>query len=118
MAIILTFYFGGIVKKIVDGLLYDSDNKGNEFIFERYSNCSMGDFHYYEETLYRTKNGNWFLHGNGNAASKYAKPFGDNQSGPGENIIPLSVGQAFKYLSEYCEIDLLEEYFPGLIKEA
>ena len=36
------------------------------------------DLHYFNESLYMTKAGEFFIHAEGGAASKYAKPIGQN----------------------------------------
>lgn len=96
------------MKKIIDGRRYDTSS-ARCLASDRY--LSPRDFHYWEETLYRKTNGEYFLHGEGGPASKYAVSTGQNQWSGGEKLIPLSLEAAQKWGEEHLDGDLYEEIF-------
>ncbi len=67
--------------------------------------------------MYITKNGNFFLAGEGGAFSKYSESYG-NSTGGGSDIIPLTKAEAFEWLEEKEETEVIEEYFSDMITEA
>ena len=80
------------MKKVIRGRLYDTETAK-----EIGSTCGGGensrDFHYWEETLYKKKTGEYFLHCFGGAMSQYGVWHG-NSGGSGEHIKPLSYEEA------------------------
>ena len=93
------------MKKIINGKKYDTETA------KEIASTSGGegprDFHYFEETLYRKKTGEFFLAGHGGPASKYAKSCGLNQWCGGEAITPLTEQEA----KTWCEFALdADEY--------
>lgn len=97
------------MKKIINGKKYDTDTAqkvgwwGAEY--------AVNDFYFYEETLYRKRTGEFFLHGSGNAASKYAKRVEMNTWAGGEEIIPLTYDAAREWAEEHLEVDDYEKVF-------
>lgn len=67
------------MKKVINGKIYNTETaiKVDCYCSDYY--CS--DFNYYDETLYKTKKGNYFLFGSGNALSKYSCSVGNNGRG-------------------------------------
>lgn len=55
------------MRKIINGARYDTDTAKKLGHWESGEDCR--EFSYYEESLYRTKAGKYFIHGAGNAAS-------------------------------------------------
>lgn len=97
------------MKKIVDGKRYDTET-AEEIAY--YSNdLYTTDFGWYEETLYRTKNGNWFIAGEGGAMTGYSRPCGNNGSCGGSDIRPLTNNEAKEWLEGNDEIEALETHF-------
>ena len=96
------------MKKIINGKVYDTETAKK--VASWYSNYARNDFHYYEEELYQKKTGEFFLYGEGNAASPYSKSCGQNEWCGGERIEPLTFKEAQKWAEEhldgedYCEI--------------
>ena len=96
------------MKKIINGKVYDTATAKR--IGEYEPNPYRSDFHYYCETLYQKKTGEFFLHGEGNAASKYSRSCGQNEWCGSEKIIPMTYKEAQKWAEEhldgddYCEI--------------
>lgn len=102
------------MKKIIDGRRYDTSS-AKEMASDSY--MTPRDFHYWRETLYRKMSGEYFLHGVGGPASKYAVSTGQNQWSSGEKIIPLSLEAAQKWAEEHLDGDEYEEIF-GIVDEA
>lgn len=101
------------MKKIINGRRYDTETA--KFLGEdSYSN--WGDFHFWEETLYQKRTGEFFLHGVGGPASKYAETVGQNQWTGGEKIIPLSFDKARNWAEKHLGGDEYEEIF-GPVEE-
>lgn len=100
------------MKKIINGKLYDTDtakrigsDTGNE-----------GSFAYWHEELYVKRTGEYFLYGEGGAASRYAQQIEQNSWSGGEKIIPLSYGAARKWAEDHLDADRYQEVF-GVIEE-
>jgi len=94
------------MKRIIDGKRYDTDTA------KEVANWSNGlgysDFSHCIEELYRTKNGNYFLHGEGGPKSSYAKSCGNNSWGGSCNIIAMTPAAALNWL-ENSELDVPED---------
>lgn len=86
------------MKKIINGKVYDTSTA--ERVGGWNNNCSTSDFGYCSEDLYRKRTGEFFLFGQGNARSRYAKSCGDNEWSGGEKIIPLSYQAAQKWAED------------------
>ena len=96
------------MKKIIKGKVYDTETAKK--VASWYSSYARNDFHYYEEELYQKKTGEFFLYGEGNAASPYSRSCGQNEWCGGEKIVPLTFAEAQEWAEkhldgdEYCEI--------------
>lgn len=96
------------MKKIINGKVYSTETAKK--VASWYSSYARNDFHYYEEELYQKKTGEFFLYGEGNAASPYSKSCGQNERCGGEKIVPLTFAEAQEWAErkldadEYCEI--------------
>ena len=96
------------MKKIIGGKVYSTETAKK--VASWYSSYARNDFHYYEEELYQKKTGEFFLYGEGNAASPYSKSCGQNEWCGGEKIVPLTFAEAQEWAEkhldgdEYCEI--------------
>lgn len=96
------------MKKIINGKVYSTETAKK--VASWYSSYARNDFHYYEEELYQKKTGEFFLYGEGNAASPYSKSCGQNEWCGGEKIVPLTFAEAQEWAEkhldgdEYCEI--------------
>jgi len=104
------------MKKVIDGKVYNTETA--EEIENRDNGCYGGDFHQCEEHLYLTKNGRWFLYGEGGPMSKYSRPEENNGWTGGRAIIPLSESEVIELLEKWNKVDALEKYFPGSLEEA
>lgn len=96
------------MKKIINGKVYDTDTAKK--VASWYSSYARNDFHYYEEELYQKKTGEFFLYGEGNAASPYRRSCGQNEWCGSEKIMPMTFKEAQEWAEEhldgedYCEI--------------
>lgn len=96
------------MKKIINSKVYDTATAKK--VASWYSSYARNDFHYYEEELYQKKTGEFFLYGEGNAASPYSKSCGQNEWCGGEKIVPLTYKEAQEWAEkrldgeDYCAI--------------
>ena len=69
------------------------------------------------ETLYRSRNGNWFLHGKGGALTEYAQQRAETITS-GERIEPMTEDEAL----DWCEIHMaqaaIERHFGHMLEDA
>lgn len=103
------------MRKVINGKLYDT--KTAKEIGSYWNGVSDRDFSYLCETLYRTRKGNYFLHGVGGPMSKYAYYHGNSVSGDSV-IIPLTPTEAYKWAQEYLPGDTVVEFFSDSVEEA
>lgn len=101
------------MKKIINGKRYDTSTAK---MMNSYSYGYPRDFSYWEETLYRKNTGEFFLHGEGGPASRYAEALSGGGWTGGEKIIPLSLEEAQKWAEKYLDGDEYEEIF-GAVEE-
>jgi hypothetical protein len=105
------------MKAIINGKRYDTEK--SEEIARGGNGLSPTDFNHYEETLYRTNKGSWFLVGGGGPASKYAKPVGSGgHSGSSDNFVALTDKEAYQWLEDHGETEALEQYYSDQIEDA
>ena len=102
------------MRKIINKKMYDTDTA--DFVEEFENTPYKNNYQYYIKTLYRKKTGEFFLHGYGNAASKYAEVRADRMRSPGEIIIPLTEDEAKNWVEQYSDVDTYIELF-GEIEE-
>jgi len=65
--------------------------------YDAYSN--PGDFHHWEETLYRTQKGRYFIAGGGGPLSSWGVPISNNGRGGSTGIRALTEAEAL----DWCE---------------
>lgn len=104
------------MRKIIDRKLYDTE-KATRIGGYKYGN--PGDFEQVEEDLYVTKNGRFFLVGEGGPMSEYRTACGSNGWTGGSDIIVLDKKTAEKWAEQHLELDP-EEYasFFGELEDA
>ncbi len=78
------------MKKYINGKKYDTETAQ---AVGSWSNNVLG-FGWIEETLYRKKTGEFFLHGKGGAATGYARSVDGNMRVNGEAIRPMTFDEA------------------------
>lgn len=92
------------MRKIINGKAYDTDTA--TIVGEWDNEVGVTDFTYYHEALYRKRTGEYFIHGEGNAQSKYAvHRYG--MWGSGEAITPLS----YEGARQWAEDKLIAHYY-------
>lgn len=96
------------MKKIINGMRYDTATATEVGYWENTPNT--GNFDCTQETLYLTKRGSWFIHGEGHARSPYASHQG-NMSGWGEDIVPLTPEAALAWLERRGRPEAIEVHF-------
>ena len=99
------------MKKIINGKMYDTETAKR--IGDWNNNCSTTDFNYYMERLFQKKTGEFFLYGEGNAASKYSRSCGQNEWCGSSEIIPL----LFEEAREWAEKKLDADTYIGIFGE-
>lgn len=95
------------MKKIINGRKYDTDTAKR--IGARESG-RVNDFGHIYEALYQKHTGEFFLHGEGGARTKYAKNNGSLYY-DGEDIIPMSVDEAKMFVEQYLDAETYEATF-------
>ena len=104
------------MKKVINGMMYNTETATE---IDYYSNnYYTNDFNYYSETLYKTKKGNYFLYGSGNAMSKYSCSVGNNGRGGSSDIIALTESEAMQWMEEYGDSEIMEKEFAHTLEEA
>lgn len=96
------------MKKVIARKLYDTDTARKVAEREEYG---PGDFKYVVETLYAKRSGAYFLHGRGNAASRYAEQIDANSWRPGERIVPLTFDEAAEWAEDAMDADAWQAEF-------
>lgn len=96
------------MKKIINGARYDTDT-AKKLGFSQ--NSPESDLDWYEEALYRTKSGKYFIHGVGGPRTKYASPRGDGGWCSGEAIVPISEDAARQWAEKKLPADEFEMVF-------
>lgn len=102
------------MKKIINGKVYDTDTA------KALGTWSKGDgwrdFSYREETLYRKKTGEFFLHGEGGPATNYAERVGNAWTG-GSAIVPMEFSEARAWAEEKLGADEYEAIFGAVAED-
>jgi hypothetical protein len=95
------------MKKYINGKKYDTETARE---IGGASHYGKSDYKWYEETLYRKKTGEYFLYGEGHAASPYRERVGD-MWGPGSAIKPLTFDEAREWVEANMSGDEYEAIF-------
>ena len=97
------------MRKIINGKSYDTEKATEVGCWS--NNLSTRDFHHCTETLYRKRTGEYFLHGEGGAMSKYARAIDTNSWSGSEDIKPLTVEEARRWAEKNLDADEYEAEF-------
>lgn len=103
------------MKRIVNGKRYDTDKA--DLVAEA-SHGTPGDFSFYEESLYHTRRGAWFVYGEGGPSSPYSQQVGSGSRGAGSAVVPLEDTEAMRWLEKEGYTSDLEEWFGSQIEDA
>ena len=104
------------MKKVINGKLYDTEKAQRLASWENIQD--IRSFSHMEETLYRKRTGEFFLHGEGEARTRYARQYESNMWGHGEEIVPLTVQAAQKWAEEHLDGDEYEKIFGTVDEES
>jgi hypothetical protein len=97
------------MKRVIDGKVYDTEKSG--LIHEWDNGLPAGDMNYCQEVLYRTKQGTYFLVGDGGAGTSYSRQIGNNLSGDDKWSV-LSEQDALEWLQSHeADADTITTYF-------
>lgn len=99
--------------RIIDGKRYNTETAE---CVASYSHGYPRDFEHFSEDLYRKRNGEFFLLGEGGPMSKYRSYDGNNEWSGGTKLIPLTYEKAQKWAEENLTGDEYESIF-GEIEE-
>ena len=92
------------MKTIINGKMYNTETAKKLMTWD--NGYGVSDLAYCEETLYRKKNGEYFLYGNGNAGSKYAKSIPSSSCyGPGEGFKLLTESEARHLVEKNADVE-------------
>ena len=106
-----------MTTKIINGKRYNTETA--EEVADCYDvGLATGDFHAFDETLYRTQRGAWFILGNGGAMTSYAVSIGNTTSGRSGVIRAIPAADAYEWLEQHNETEALEHHFGDIIENA
>lgn len=94
------------MKKIINGKTYDTEKAAEVFVRDN-GVSGIGSI---KETLYRKRTGEFFLHGEGGADTKYAEQDGSAWKA-GSAITPMSFNEAKEWAEEYMPAEEYEVAF-------
>lgn len=90
------------MKKIIKNKVYDTDTAK---LLAEYDSGNRGDFHWYCEELYQKKTGEFFIYGEGNAASPYSQKVDTNTWSGSCAIVPMSYDEAREWAEKKLDAD-------------
>ena len=96
------------MKKIINKKLYDTSTA--TCIAEYSGPARVSDFSFYRETLYRKRTGEYFIHGEGGARSRYAS-YEYGLMSWGEQILPLTYDTARDWAEHHMDADAYQDEF-------
>lgn len=103
------------MKKIIGGKIYDTNTA--ECVHAYSSRHNHDDSNWYEETLYKTKKGVYFLAGTGGPLTKYGVRFGNELYGM-PDISLLSINEALSWCESHdMAADEISDVFSDYVTE-
>lgn len=97
------------MRKTVNGKRYNTEN--STLIAWGNNGFNIGDMEREDELLYRKKNGEFFILGEGGILTKYAVELDDGTPCSGADIIPIDIDEAKEWVKQYCDSDIYKELF-------
>ena len=101
------------MKKIIAGRKYDTQTARCVSIYGVGTSDRLYGF---SESLYRKRNGEYFLYGEGGPGSKYSKSIGNGERSGREEITPMSYDEAQRWAEKHLDPDEYEAEF-GSVSE-
>lgn len=102
------------MRKIINGKSYDTETA--QLVGSTSNGLSYRDFGYVCESLHRKRTGEYFLHGEGGAMTRYAERIDGNSWSGGEMITPMAYEAARKWAEENLAVDEYEREF-GIVDD-
>lgn len=103
------------MKAVIHGLKYDTEHATH---LADYRRGAPGDFGAWEESLYRTENGRYFLAGEGGPKTKYATRHPDGGASGGRKVIALTEDEAAEWCESTGNYRVMEDEFASHVEEA
>ena len=103
------------MKRIINQKRYDTEKA--QKVGEYWNGLSKSDFNHITETLYRKRTGEFFLHGQGGANTKYAKAVGTNCWHGSERLMPLEFETARKWAEKHLTVEEYEDIFGAVTED-
>jgi len=91
------------MKQILDSKTYNTETATHIYTVSA-SGCTRRDFQWWEESLYQTAKGAYFLHGKGGALSQYSESFDSGERTGGAHLKALTRAEAIEW-AERRQID-------------
>ena len=99
------------MKKVISGSRYDTDTA--KHLGGDCANCPGSDFGYWEQDLYRSKAGKYFIH-----KQSFGYPKEDGSLGWGEEILPINEDTARQWAEQHMDADHYEAAFGAVTEDA
>lgn len=97
------------MKQVIDGLTYNTETAQEVGSWD--NGLGRNDFNNCSETLYKTKNGRFFLAGEGGPMTRWSQPAGNMTSG-GSGIQALTPEEALIWCEQHgIDADTIAEHF-------
>lgn len=103
------------MRRDLDGCIYDTSEA--EAIANWSNNLERTDLNYTNETLYRMKNGDYFLHGEGGGDTYYGRPGEDGSWGYGQLLRPFDEYDGLEWCQEHDLQLAIDAHFSHLLAE-
>lgn len=103
------------MKKIIDGKVYNTETA--TCVGEWANGYYCNDFKWESEELYKKKNGEFFLYGEGGPMSSYAEYTGNRSWSEGSSISPLTSKDAYNWAMEKLSANEFEEIFGAMSED-
>ncbi len=84
----------------------------------RYHLHNRNNISWFDEALYLTNNGCWFVAGEGGPLSAYGIDLGRGEKEGGKKLVPMSIDEVITWLEIRCEYALLEAHFSDYLEYA
>ncbi len=98
------------MKRVIDGKVYNTQTA--QLIDEVAASCPCTDFAYWEESLYKTKKGRFFVAGEGGPMSRWSQAIDSNSWSGGAGMKVLTESEALEWCEENgIDADIIAEHF-------
>ena len=103
------------MRAIINRRRYDTSTAVE--IVSYYNGLGDSDFRHEQSKLYKTKNGGYFLAGQGGPMSRWSAACGGNCTRGGEGIVEFSRDEAYEWCERLEFFKTIENEFSDLVKE-